>query len=495
MDFLDPRKKRARRARLSVGYGLMAVMISIATVILVYETYGFSVDTKTGDIVENGLLFVGSQPDQADIYLNAKLQDSKTNARLVLPSGKYQLLIKKPGYRDWKRSFSLQAHTVERYIYPFLMPVELKPQTIRSYVTTPPLASQSPDRRWLLLQVPATGSKTADFELYDTTKPAQSPLALSLPSTLLTATDKAGSNFKEVEWSSDNRHLLLEHAYSGGSEFIIFDRETSSASININKTLNISPNQVALFDKKVDRVYLHDKTKATLQIGDLKAKTVGAVLLNHVLAFKSYATNTILYVTNESQTAGKVMARIWDNGDTYPLYEFSGGSKYLVDVARFSGDWYFVAGSDAEERINLYKNPLDNIKNPEVKKALPVLALRELGAQKVSFSTNVRFVAVQGGQNFAVYDIETQQSYRYNIVIPLASTMAWMDGHRLMGQSAGQAVVFDYDGTNQQILVPSLWGNGAFFDRSYKKLFVLGQAAGATVLQNIDLLAGDDLPD
>ena len=123
------------------------------------------------------------------------------------------------------------------------------------------------------------------------------------------------------------------------------------------------------------------------------------------------------------------------------------------------------------------------------------MALRELGAQKVSFSTNVRFVAVQGGQNFAVYDIETQQSYRYNIVIPLASTMAWMDGHRLMGQSAGQAVVFDYDGTNQQILVPSLWGNGAFFDRSYKKLFVLGQAAGATVLQNIDLLAGDDLPD
>ena len=495
MDFLDPRKKRARRARLSVGYGLIAVMISIATVILVYETYGFSVDTKTGNIVENGLLFVGSQPDQADIYLNSKLQDSKTNARLVLPSGKYHLLIKKTGYRDWQRSFSLQAHTVERYVYPFLLPVELKLQTIRSYVTTPPLASQSPDHRWLLLQVPATGSKTANFELYDTTKPAQPPLALSLSSTLLSAADKVGSNLKEVEWSSDNRHLLLEHAYSGGSEFIIFDRETPSASININKTLNVNPNQVALFDKKIDQIYLHDKTKATLQIGDLKAKTVGTVLLNRVLAFKSYATNIILYVTDESQAAGKVMARIWNNGDIYPLYEFSSGNKYLVDIARFSGDWYLVAGSDTEERINLYKNPLDNIKNPKVKKALPILALRELGAQKISFSTNTRFVAVQAGQNFAVYDMETQQSYRYNIVIPLASTMAWMDGHRLIGQSAGQAVVFDYDGTNQQILVPSLWGNGAFFNRGYKKMFVLTPSARTTVLQSIDLLAGSDLPD
>src|SRR3954463_8609217 len=101
MDFLDPRKKRAHKIRLIVGYFLVAIVILLSTVILVYGAYGYGINTKTGQIIENGLLFVDSKPGGADIYLNGKKQPTPTSARLVLPSGDYKLSISKDGYHSW----------------------------------------------------------------------------------------------------------------------------------------------------------------------------------------------------------------------------------------------------------------------------------------------------------------------------------------------------------------------------------------------------------
>jgi hypothetical protein len=67
MDFLDPRRFRKQKIRLMVGYILIAVAIGLGTVILVYGAYGYGINTKTGDIVQNGLLFVDSKPGGADI--------------------------------------------------------------------------------------------------------------------------------------------------------------------------------------------------------------------------------------------------------------------------------------------------------------------------------------------------------------------------------------------------------------------------------------------
>src|SRR4051812_14198680 len=120
MDFLDPRKSRRNRIRLMVGYFLIGIVIALATVILVYGAYGYGINTKTGQIIQNGLLFVDSQPGGATIYLNDKSQSSKTAARLVLASGDYRLSIQKDGYHSWQRNFVLNEHSVARYVYPFL---------------------------------------------------------------------------------------------------------------------------------------------------------------------------------------------------------------------------------------------------------------------------------------------------------------------------------------------------------------------------------------
>ena len=492
MDFLDPRKRRAHAVRLAVGYFLTAIAIGLTSVILVYGAYGYGINTKTGDIIQNGLLFVDSKPSGADIYLNGQKNQSATGARLTLPAGNYELLIKKAGYRDWSRKFTLDEHSIVRYTYPFLFPLNLQSQAIKTYDAAPLVATQSPDKRWLLVQTPIAGSKNITFDVFDTTKLDQPPVAISMPATLLSGNGE-GDSFKVVEWASDNNHLLIAHNYQGGSEFIIFSRVDPATSFNVNRTFNLSPSQVALRDQKIEQLYIYQSEGGLLQVGDV-AKTTLEPLLTHVLALKPYGSDLLTYVTDQKVAAGQVMARIWENGKTYPLYTFSAGNKYLVDAAQFQGHFYYVAGSDMADRINIYKDPLSGIKDPATAKAIPLISLSDSGALMLAFSDNARFIGVQAGQKFGIYDIETRSRYHYSLSAPLSGEMHWMDGHRLIGLSGGSIIVIDADFNNQQTLVPAISADSVFFDKNYNQMLTVAATDNGAALQRTDLRAGTDLP-
>jgi hypothetical protein len=62
MDYLDPSKERAQTIRLIIGYILIGVAILIATLILLYQAYGFGIN-KEGQVIQSGLVFMSSQPE------------------------------------------------------------------------------------------------------------------------------------------------------------------------------------------------------------------------------------------------------------------------------------------------------------------------------------------------------------------------------------------------------------------------------------------------
>ncbi len=494
MDFLDPRIRRAHSIRLITGYALMAIVIVLGAYLLVNAANGYGIDTKTGQIIQNGLLFVDSQPSGAKVFLDGKAQGATTSSRLILPAGKYSLSLQKDGYRAWSRSFTLNEHSVERYVYPFLFPVNLKSTALKNYTAKPSFTTQSPDRRWLLLTTPDTTSSSVTFDQFDTTNLKKAPKRLTLPSGLLSATKNGRSSLKEVEWSTDNKHVLLLHSYGGGKEFIIFNRDSPTTSININKLLKVAPSEVALRNKKIDQVYIFNQKSGELQIGDTRnSKTTP--LLKNVLAFKSFGADILNYVSDKNSAPGEASAYIWDGRKSYPLYSFSKGTNYLIDEAQFQGHFYFVAGSDTDERVNIFKDPLSSIKNPSVGKAIPLISLNVKNGQKVSFSANARFVEAEAGQSFAVYDFETQSIFHYTIASQPDGLLHWMDGHRLIGTVKGITFVTDYDSTNQQTLVASVYPIGGYFDQPYKRMFTFqNKSGGGITLMNVSLLAGTDAP-
>lgn len=498
MDFLDPRHRRAYNIRLVIGYVLIAIVIGLATVIIVYGANGYGINTKTGQIVQNGLLFTDSNPGGAEIYLNGDDKNAKTSSRLILPAGDYTLTLKKDGYRDWSRRFVLSEQSVARYVYPLLFPVKPVTSALKTYAAEPGLITQSPNQQWLLVENPKASADSPVFDEYDTTtldQAAPVEQQVTLPANLLTDYS-AASKLEEVEWSTDNNNVLLKHTYAGGYEFVVFNRNKPDQSFNVNKLFNLVPTQVNLFNKKADQLYLFDQTGGTLRLGNTGDQTVGPVLIKDVLAYKTYGKDLVTYVTTDNSPASLVTAMIWNNGQTYKLNQFSSGKNYLIEFAQFNGDFYYAAGSDTADRLNIYKNPLSQLKDPSQGKAQALLSLHDPGATKIGFSNNARFIGIENGQRFAVYDIETGSIYQYPITQALADSMSWMDGHRFIGDSDNKVFVMDYDGTNRQLVTDTDYVKGALFSADFKHLLTTAPAADGSgiVLQDVDMRAGADLP-
>lgn len=486
MDFLHPQKKRAHQRRLFIGYALIAIVIVLCTLALVLIANGYGVK-RNGSITQNGLVFVASHPVSADIYINGQKHGS-TDGRFVLEEGNYNFRLSQTGYRTWQYDVTLDGGSIERLVYPFLFPEKLVSKELSVYSVKPDVVSESPDRHWIVVHQP-TAMNT--FSVVDASTTANTASLITVPATIITS--RTNQHFEAVEWSTDDRHLLLKSVADEGVEYIMLDRQTPEASLNLSSVFGHSFPVITLHDKRYDQLYAYDATTGLLETADVRTGALSPIA-SHILAFSPYGANKVLYVTSENAPTGTVYVKIVDGDKTYTLRSLPTSTKYLLDMASYDGDEYVVVGTNTESKAYLYKNPLSSLSR-EPSKTVTVRALLRVSkeAEFVSFSATARFIVLQGGSTFAVYDAENNRQFRYDTKLPLDAGVkaAWMDGHRLMLTSAGTLNVFDFDGTNVQTLNAVTPGFTPMFDRDYTALFTLSPSTSApdkTALTRTELL-------
>ncbi len=468
MDFLDPNKKRRNRIKLYTGYGLMAILIGIATSILLLAASGYGLD-GSGKVIQNGLVFVNSRPGAAAIYVegihNKFKQQAQTDTRLVLKEGRYKLTLVKDGYRSWQREFSLEGGTVERFAYPFLFPENIQTQDVKTYSSMPRLVTQSPSREWIVIQQP---DRFDTFDVFNANDPDRPPASFTIPANILSPT-QGEQSLELVEWSTDNANILLKHTFDDQHEFVVINREKPEESFNITARTNQRPFDVSLKDKKTNKLYLHMSKDGLLQEIDLSSGVL-TPLVGRAFAFKPHGDDMVVYVSPHATKSDKASVRLLTKEKDYELRELSISPSYVVDVARFDNAWYVVAGASNDNQVFVYKNPLEVLTNANPKKLMFARTLRIDNPQAVSFSANARIIAVQSGQSFAVYDAETDRQYRYTISDQFDSSRPaeWMDGHRLLTSTEKTAYVFDFDGINSQKLIATDPSTDMMFDRDYE---------------------------
>lgn len=482
MDYLDVKKEFRQHILLLVGYVLVAVAIVIATLVLVYQAYGFNIG-KNGTVIQNGLVFFSSQPNPANIYLNGHISSQKTNTRLILPSGIYGLKLTRNGYRDWTRTITVNGGAVAHFDYPFLIPKSLQTQKIQSYQSAPALMTQSLDKRWILVQKP--GSST-DFDLYDLKTPSKPVItSLSIPSSILgKATTSESLNL--VSWADDNQHVLLKHNFDSQSEFILVDIVDPTQSLNLNSTLQISPSVLTLNNEKYDSYYAYNATTQELDSASLGGTAVTPVL-QHVLAYKSYSNNTILYATDSNAPTGKVMVRLKEGSQTYDIRALPLSSHYLLDLTTYNSSLYVAVGSNADNRVYIYQDPVSQLTNYPGQGLAPSWVLHVPSPSYLSFSANAQFIVAENGSNYASYDVQNNLGYLYsNANSPVDSPQlhaSWMDGDRLTYVSNGKLVIQDYDNNNRQVLVSALPSYIPAFSSDYKYLYSLSPVANSSQVE------------
>jgi hypothetical protein len=496
MDYLDPNKELRQRIILLLGYVLIAAAIVIATIILVYQSYGFKLNNK-GTLIQTGLLFFSSEPNPGNIYINGTLNSSTTNTRLFLASGIDNIKITRTGYRDWTRTITVDGGAVEHFDYPFLFPNKLTTTKVDAFASAPGLVTQSPDRHWLLVEKP--GSST-DFDLYNIKNPAKpTSTSLSLPSGLVSKATSSES-WKLVAWADDNQHVLLQHVYDNKTEYILVDRSDPAQSVNLTTTYNVGSDTVELSNDKYNQYFILNPTTGDLTTASL-GNTTQTPLVQHVLAFKTYGTSTVLYITNDGAPTGKVLVKMLQDGSTYTLRSLPVSTNYLVDLTTYSGTLYVAVGSDTANKVYIYQNPVAQLGDDSTGDiAVPLWVLNVNQANFLSFSDSAQFIMAENGNNYAVYDIENNMGYKYTDTSkPLDNPQAsstWMDGDRLIYVSGGKLIAQDYDNNNMQTLVDTSPNYVPAFSADYHYLFTLAPSTttpGQYDLDRTPLLIPADL--
>lgn len=474
MDFLDPNKKRANLIKLYVGYVLVAIAIAMGAFVLLFAIFGYGFND--GKVVQNGLVFFSSQPDGADVYIEGLTKDfkdnDKTNTKFTLNEGRYKATIIRENYRSWQREFSLGGGSVLRMLYPFLYPEELKTENLETYQQQPGVVSSSPDRRFIIVQRPDNFKL---FDVFQSNNPEEAKTSVEIPDGILSPAT-VSQVLKVDEWSNDNQNVLLKHIFDGNTEFILFNIDNPAESYNVNQKINQNPYSIELQDKKVDKMFIQTAPGGLLELIDMNDNSM-TPLVGNSLAFKSHGTDVLFYVIPHKTEPSMASVMIRENDKDYelrslPLIE---GSSFLVDVARFDNSWYFAAANTEDDKVYIYKDPVEVLKNSDSNKAIFARTMRIDKPKDISFSANTRFIAAQSGKDFAVYDSDEDRQFRYEISeeIDTSQPAKWMDGHRLITKLDNKVFVFDFDGINSQTLMPISPNTNVMFDRDYTIFYSL----------------------
>lgn len=477
MDFLDPAKERAHRIRLLVGYGLLAVAVVLAAAVLLYQAQGFGY--KAGKVIQNGYVYVQSIPGSAAIDVNGRRLDA-TSARLELEAGSYTMKLSRDGYHDWQRALTVEGGSVEHFTYPFLVPRSLTSKVIGNYDVAPLLATQTPDRRWLLVQRPEADAFGV-FDQYDAKDPKrvqQLKTTVAIPPTLFTLPAAEPRQLELVDWSNDNNHALLRHTAGNQSEYILFSRDKPAESVNLTKVLQLVPGtMLSLLDKKYDRYFIHNLADRTLSTASL-AEPQSLPVLTNVLAFKSYGNDTILYTSAINGQTDKVQVKVYLDRKQYNLRTIAASERYLLALSRYDGAWLAAAGSPAENRVYVYKDPIAALRAEPSRALSPITVLKVANPAALAFSANSQLLMAENGPDFAVYDAEYDRTRVYRLDQPLDTPQAkayWMDSHHLYYIANGKVIMFDYDGTNLQMLTAQSPALLPLFDTGYTTIYTLAK--------------------
>lgn len=493
MDYLDRPKAMRHHVTLFVGYILIAIAIVIAALILLYQAHGFGV-TRNGDVVQNGLIFFSSQPNPASITINGERKPETTNTRMVLPSAIYDVRLSREGYHDWSRTIELEGGRVKHYDYPFLFPRSLTTEKLAQYEAAPRLFTQSPNQRWLLVQA---DSNVRTFSTYDLSAdvPAEAQESFTLPEAVVSKPAPGQvESWQLIAWADNNNHVILKHQFGDNFEYILLSRSKPAESLNLNTALGIDPVELTLNNRKHDQYFIHDPVKQSLQKASLKEPTP-TLLASNVLEYKTYQDDTVLYATKQGAPTGKVLVKVKVDDSEYVVRSFDEGSDYLLDLTKYDGDMYVVAGATRGSRVYIYEDPIGQRKRQPDQMPSPVQVLHVENPTTVSFSGTAQLIMAENGNRFGVYDIENEVGYNYSTTQPIDAPQLraeWMDGHRLYYVSNGKLGVYDYDNINRQTLMSAHPGYLPAFAPDFKQVYSLAGAANGFSLQQTSLVTPAD---
>lgn len=444
MEFLTPKQKKEKARRLYIGYGLLSILVGLATYILISTALGYEIFSTKGDIVQNGLLVVDSVPGDADIYINGKKESSQTGAKLSLPDGVYDISLRKTGYAEWRDKVTLSGGTVKFINYPKLMPASPQPIADIPMTLGSTMILQTKDKKWLAVSVPDQ-NKFAD--IYDLDNPNNPPISLVVPEAILAGQKPKMLELKE--WASDDHHLLARVLIGDKASYLLFDKDNLADVTDLTQVFSlVDTDSIGFWDDKSDRMYVHHAA-SSIVLASVKDKAVSPtpLITEPVKDFYPLSGERAIYTTASD---ADISVKLLSAAKSYAFLSIKASSEPLiVKSASFNRNEYIAIGGASTEKTYIYKNLESAIKKtPETRTAAPFVLLPNR-SNYVEFSSKYRFILSTDGASNAVYDIEAKEVIKYSTPAKTPAATGWFDDSRIYSLGSDKVLnVYDFNGSN-----------------------------------------------
>ena len=428
----------------------MCLSIIALVIVLLFIVLGYRFNRSDGRIEQGGLLQFDTRPGGADVTVDGTMAGSRTASKATVGAGPHFITMGRTGYRQWQKSVNVAPGSVVWLNYARLIPNELKVDSVANF---PALAQSraSFDGKWIAVK---ENIATPNIGLIDISREAVRQSTLVLPAASFTAPAIGKSQAFSLEaWDPTNRYVLVKHTFNDTDmEWLIVDTENVAQTVNLTKLVNVPMSKVLFSGASSNTVFVqvgNDVRKVEISAG-----TLSRPLVSNVVDFSLYDRSTIVYTTAILPETGKRTAGYYEDGTEKPhvlkTYEDDGKAPLRVAIGKYFNEQYVALGYG--DIIDIYRGRLPSGEATVAAMTLETTITQPGGVEFLEIRNNGRFVVIQKGGDFQVYDNELKQVSKTTLknANAAAGKLNWLDGYYAWSDLDGTLRLYEFDGANQQ---------------------------------------------
>lgn len=472
-----PPSQRKQIIQRVITYSLMSIAVVGLVVVLVFIILGYQFNRADGRIEQGGLVQFNTLPAGATVSIDGAGFGIRTPSKTTLTAGQHFITMQREGYRTWQKSVSVVSGGVLWLSYARLVPNDLKPESVASLASiastsvspnskSMAIKENSADAKVILADISGDEVKTSTHEM-----PAES---------FTRPTDGKTQRFTFDKWDPSSRYIITKHDYDNDkSEWLIVDSQNVANTKNITKLLHINASKIVFSGNNTKVLYaLVDKDVRRIDIG---AETLSRPLVANVADFSLYKDTTIVFTTFvDTETKKRSIGYYDESADTVRTmrsYEDDGTAPLKLALGNYFNETYFAIGYS--DTIDVLKGDFSNPDKLSQVTNMPITS----GIDNLEIVSEGRFVVAQYGNNYSVHDLELKKTTNTELQageMTSANKLRWLDNYTLWGDHGGKLRLYEFDGANQQTIMPIESGFNATLNPNGKYLYGIAKVDDGT---------------
>lgn len=477
-------KRRQIIARTLV-YALMTISVLTIVTVLVLVILGYSFNRKDGRIEQGGLLQFASIPSDVFVTLDEQAVGTRTPTKASVATGSHSVRMDLNGYRTWRKTINVEAGGIGWLSYARLIPDETKPESLRTF-TSVAGSLASPNRNWIVVQEDAASPNLALVNIESDT-PKYTPLVIP-ESLLVDAQTTAPQSFSLESWGNDDDFVLIKRMYDTDKvEWLVIDRGNPTNSVNLTTMFGISASAVEFGGRSARDLYV--LTDGVVRRVNLDDKTLSIPLVENVETFSIYQESTVVYVTRpDANNQRHTGYRQSDMERATTVFSYAADVPGVhLSLEEYFGKKYVLVTHGTEMEVYSGTLPNGEIKAKLKREASATLATPAIRA---TITDNGRFAVAQIADGYVTYDVELKKTDATTFKNPTSAQrdLQWLDDYMIWSDRGGMLRFYEFDGANQQDIMPVAEGQAVTLTGNNKYVYGLAPVENGIALQRTKLI-------